>query len=130
MHKKGVVHRDIKPENIMIENSKSSLSSIKIIDFGTASQFTKEKVTDKDGLLILKTVAMNTQVGTLAYMSPELLIDRNYDEKTDMWSVGILAYVLLCNEMPFEECDTPAKYKKRLKDFVKKSKCGNLEAGH
>ena len=42
MHKKGVVHRDIKPENIMIENSKSSLSNIKIIDFGTASQFTKE----------------------------------------------------------------------------------------
>ena len=62
---------------------------------------------------------MNNRVGTLAYMSPELLVDGNYDEKTDMWSVGILAYVLLCNEMPFEECDTPKKFSERLKLFVK-----------
>ena len=84
LHKKNIVHRDLKPENIVLEDKDSNIS-VKIIDFDTA----------------VHCIEPLTEVaGTLDYMAPEVLKKR-YDEKVDMWSLGVLLYVLLSGNSPF-----------------------------
>ena len=82
-HASGVVHRDIKPENIMY----GSDGEIKLIDFGLSKM---GKIHEH-----LKTIA-----GTPYYMAPEVL-EGSYDSKCDIWSLGVLMYVLLCGYLPF-----------------------------
>jgi len=85
-HARRVMHRDIKPENIlMLDNS--SKSSVRIIDFGISTVFTKGDVLDKC-------------IGTLLYAAPELLLG-SYDEKVDIWSIGATCYVLISGIPPF-----------------------------
>lgn len=85
-HSKSVVHRDLKPENVLLDkNEKDPI--IKIIDFGTAQIFDPEhKMTEKSG--------------TPYYIAPEVL-KRRYDSKCDVWSAGVMLYVLLCGYPPF-----------------------------
>jgi tRNA A-37 threonylcarbamoyl transferase component Bud32 len=97
MHQQGIVHRDIKPENILF-TSKEEGSPIKIIDFGLARQFNKSQ-----------DVSMRTVVGTPYYIAPEVL-RKDYDESCDLWSVGIIAYILLCGYPPFNGADNSAVY--------------------
>lgn len=87
MHKQGVVHRDIKPENILLE-TKEEDSSIKIIDFGLAR---KHDVAEPP---------MSTIVGTPYYIAPEVL-RKHYTKSCDVWSTGVVAYILLCGYPPF-----------------------------
>ena len=97
MHDNNVVHRDIKPENIMLEGStQGELDTIKIIDFGTAARSSQ------------RGCAFKEKVGTFAYMAPEIMIkspkeepEPLYDEQVDMWSLGVMAYALLCGRLPF-----------------------------
>lgn len=85
-HEVHIVHRDLKPENILFENDKAD-ARLKIIDFGTSQHFQpKEK--------------MRRFIGTSYYMAPEV-IDKNYDEKCDVWSLGVILYILLCGLPPF-----------------------------
>ena len=87
-HGMNIVHRDLKPENILIvKRMKNGCHPIKIIDFGTAKIFSKEK---KETLLI----------GSAYYIAPEVL-DRNYTEKCDLWSCGVIMYILLTGRPPF-----------------------------
>ena len=87
-HNMGIVHRDIKPENIMISHRESNgLLHIKLIDFGTAKLFEEG---DKH----------RSFVGSSYYIAPEVL-RRIYDEKCDLWSVGVIMYILLCGKPPF-----------------------------
>jgi len=88
MHKHSIVHRDIKPENILFETTDED-SPIKIIDFGLARKHF--------GVL---EPPMTTIVGTPYYISPEIL-RKNYDKSCDLWSVGVVAYILLCGYPPF-----------------------------
>ena len=84
LHSINIVHRDIKPENIMLmQNGKD----IKVIDFGTAIELPKRKKLTK-------------LIGTSYYLAPEV-INKNYDEKCDIWSAGIILYILLCGYPPF-----------------------------
>ena len=83
-HASGVVHRDIKPENIMVDLD----GELKFIDFGLSKKFS-------DHSKSLKTV-----VGTPFYMAPEV-IESKYNEKCDIWSLGVLMYVLLSGYLPF-----------------------------
>ena len=86
-HQNNIVHRDLKPENILLEDKGSDLI-IKIIDWGCAKNFKKnEKLTNKNG--------------TPYYIAPEVL-EGNYDEKCDVWSCGVILYIMLCGYPPFD----------------------------
>jgi serine/threonine protein kinase len=88
MHDHKIVHRDLKFENIMFEN-KSAEAEIKVIDFGLSKKF----VSSKMGI-------MREGVGTLYSMAPQVL-QGIYTSQADMWSVGVLAYMLLSSHRPF-----------------------------
>jgi calcium/calmodulin-dependent protein kinase I len=84
----GVVHRDLKPENILLTGEQRI---VKITDFGFARYF------DED--------LMRTSCGTPCFMAPEILRRSGYSDKVDNWSIGVIAYVLLCGFPPFDEKD-------------------------
>jgi tRNA A-37 threonylcarbamoyl transferase component Bud32 len=98
MHRQGVVHRDIKPENILFTSKDDDTSPIKIIDFGLARKFNARE-----------DVSMSTVVGTPYYIAPEVL-QKDYDSACDLWSVGVIAYILLCGYPPFNGADNAAVY--------------------
>ena len=87
MHYKGYVHRDIKPENILIDGSDNSL---KLIDFGLSIKLDKNKTNAK----------LEDRQGTPYYLAPEVLM-KNYDFKCDIWSCGVVLYIMLCGRPPF-----------------------------
>jgi NIMA (never in mitosis gene a)-related kinase len=91
-HSQKVIHRDIKPEHILLTNN----YQIKLIDFGLSKQIEKSSQFNK------------TQVGTIIYMSPEMIKEENYSYHTDIWSLGCLIYELMKLDHPFS--DNPLKY--------------------
>ncbi len=86
-HEQGIVHRDIKPANIMTTDD----GIIKIVDFGVAKLAGITRVT-RDG----------TTVGTAAYMSPEQALGKEVDQKTDIWSLGVVLYEMITGDPPFK----------------------------
>ena len=97
LHDNKILHRDIKLENIMISkkeidiNTGEELFWVKIIDFGTAKIFEKNK-------------SENDVVGSSYYIAPEVL-KQNYNEKCDTWSVGVILYMMLVGRAPFDGKD-------------------------
>ena len=90
LHSKNIMHRDIKPENIMLTKKitkKNKKFEIKLIDFGTAKFFIKGKKETKF-------------IGTSYYIAPDVLKE-SYDQKCDVWSCGVIMYILLCGYPPF-----------------------------
>lgn len=85
-HKNKIVHRDLKPENILLEQNKE-FDQIKIIDFGTSLVYDPNKQLDE-------------KLGTPYYIAPEVL-NKNYGEKCDIWSCGVICYILLSGQPPF-----------------------------
>ena len=85
-HSNKIVHRDLKPENILLENKDLNNPIIKLIDWGGARFFSDFKMTKVNG--------------TPYYIAPEVLKEI-YDEKCDIWSAGIIFYILLCGYPPF-----------------------------
>ncbi|EXX60887.1 kinase-like protein [Rhizophagus irregularis] len=90
MHQRNIVHRDLKPDNLLLFDK----GLVKICDFGHCGVLTNDK--EK-----LKGVG----VGTPVYRSPELVLGLPHNEKTDIWSIGVLTYMFLTNESPFEDDD-------------------------
>jgi serine/threonine-protein kinase len=85
-HRRGVLHRDIKPENILIDHE----GTVKVMDFGIAhalgaARLTRERVV----------------IGTLEYMPPERILNREMDQRSDVYSVGVLLFEMLCGRLPF-----------------------------
>ncbi|KAF4316602.1 hypothetical protein BBO99_00008941 [Phytophthora kernoviae] len=100
MHERGVIHRDLKPENMLLAVSTrrvdgrrrrqdvASALDVKIIDFGFAK--------------VLSEGATSTSfLGTGGYLAPEILLRKPYATAVDMWSFGVLTYLLLCGRLPF-----------------------------
>jgi calcium/calmodulin-dependent protein kinase I len=89
LHTQGIVHRDLKPENLLFQD-KTEYSQVKITDFGLAKYTSGPQASP-----------MTTACGTPGYVAPEVISGTEYDSKVDMWSLGVITYVILCGFPPF-----------------------------
>ncbi|XP_011307070.1 calcium/calmodulin-dependent protein kinase type 1 isoform X4 [Fopius arisanus] len=130
MHEQGVVHRDLKPENLLYYSPDED-SKIMISDFGLSKM-------EDSGI-------MATACGTPGYVAPEVLAQRPYGKAVDVWSIGVISYILLCGYPPFYdesdanlfaqilkgefEFDSPYwdDISDSAKDFIHKLMCVNVE---
>ncbi len=104
-HERGVVHRDIKPDNILIN---SEDGRVMVTDFGIA-----RAVSDGDARL----TATGMAIGTPAYMSPEQSMgEREVDGRSDLYSLGVVAYQMVTGELPFNASSTPALLVKHISE--------------
>ncbi|KAL5758872.1 hypothetical protein ACOSP7_021483 [Xanthoceras sorbifolium] len=98
-HSRGVYHRDIKPENLLLDENEN----LKISDFGLSALADCKR---QDGLL-------HTTCGTPAYVAPEVINRKGYDgEKADIWSCGVVLFVLLAGYLPFHDSNLMEMYRK------------------
>ncbi|WJX58446.1 CBL-interacting serine/threonine-protein kinase 10 [Trifolium repens] len=98
-HSRGVYHRDIKPENILLDENEN----LKISDFGLSALAESRR---QDGLL-------HTTCGTPAYVAPEVIKRKGYDgSKADIWSCGVVLFVLLAGYVPFNDSNLMDMYRK------------------
>lgn len=88
MHQQKITHRDLKPENILLESSNLKKLEVKIADFGFSCIFDP-----KQGLDLV--------LGSPLYMAPEIIMGQTYNEKVDIWSTGVITYMLLSGRNPF-----------------------------
>jgi DNA helicase-2/ATP-dependent DNA helicase PcrA len=99
-HEHGIVHRDLKPENLMINRD----GYAKILDFGLAKLIARDKKTPVDStektVMRVKTQA-GTIMGTIHYMSPEQILGRKIDQRSDVFSFGIVLYEMVTGQRPF-----------------------------
>ncbi|MHC4932897.1 MAG: BREX system ATP-binding domain-containing protein, partial [Planctomycetota bacterium] len=89
-HAREVIHRDIKPENIMISREETGETRIRVMDFGLARMSTKTRIT-QTGML----------VGTMGYVSPEQVLSKETDHRSDLYSLGTVLYESLVGSSPF-----------------------------
>jgi len=101
LHGINIVHRDLKPENL-IYLSPAADSTIKITDFGLAKYRSKQDA---------EVSSMTTACGTPGYVAPEVLKNEPYNQAVDLWSIGVILYILLCGFPPFYHESTAALYK-------------------
>jgi len=95
-HEQGVVHRDLKPENLLLSTADDN-AEVKIADFGLAK-------------LLNENTQMTTACGTPGYVAPEILSGTQYDKSVDMWSLGVIMYILLCGFPPFYDENNAALF--------------------
>jgi len=94
LHSIDIVHRDLKPENILL-SSKDNDTDIKLTDFGVVKLFEEAKPT--------RQAVTFTYIGTSCYMAPEVLLGIGYDHSVDMWSVGVILYIVVSGAHPFDQ---------------------------
>lgn len=98
-HSRGVYHRDLKPENLLLDEN----GNLKVSDFGLSALAESKR---QDGLL-------HTTCGTPAYVAPEVIHRKGYDgAKADIWSCGVVLFVLLAGYLPFQDTNLMEMYRK------------------
>lgn len=122
LHGCHILHRDVKPENILLANSESV--EVKLSDFGIA------KILEDDADDVPMPTGARcrsrayTSCGTDYYVAPEVLNGNGYDSKVDLWSLGVVVYIMLCGFPPFVEDETG------IESVYRKIKSGILEFPH
>ena len=99
MHGQGIVHRDLKAENLLFHNTEEN-SKIMICDFGLSKM-------EVSGI-------MKTLCGTATYVAPEVLAQKQYGKSVDVWSIGVITYILLCGYPPFYAENDPELFEQIL----------------
>merc|ERR1712190_168381 len=114
IHSKDIVHRDLKPENVLVDDrrSRGELLEVKLSDFGHSKLI-------NDGY----STAISSRVGTPQYWAPEVSDPRRaalgYDFSADLWSLGVVLYVMLAGSYPFEKGEPSYKnVKDSAKDLI------------
>ena len=87
-HERGVFHRDLKPENMFLPRRNIGYGELKLADFGASADLSKRR-------------SFTEMEGTAWYLAPEVLAG-SYDEKADIWSLGVILYAMLCGFLPFD----------------------------
>jgi calcium/calmodulin-dependent protein kinase I len=105
LHSNNIAHRDLKPENLLLASMDDDVH-VKLADFGFATRFKGEK-------------SLNTKCGTPDYVAPEILKGLYYDESCDLWSAGVITYIVLAGYPPF--------YEDKEEDMFKKIMAGDWE---
>lgn len=130
LHSYGIAYRDLKPENILM-SSKDDTADIKLSDFGLSKIVAPNERSDEP-------------FGTISYAAPEVLLGEEYDKSVDLWSLGVVSYLLVSGTLPFDDDNEDlileraikvepdyqspwiAKVSKEGKDFIKS--CLNKDA--
>jgi len=99
LHSKGIAHRDLKPENMLMTSGDKD-AEVKITDFGLSKFFDEQ------------TKVMQTPCGTPGYIAPEVLRMKGYGKECDVWSLGVIIYILLCGFPPFYADNDAQLYEK------------------
>jgi serine/threonine protein kinase len=100
LHDRNIVHRDLKPENLLLKSLDND-SDIKLADFGFATKVDGDNIT--------------TQCGTPGYMAPDILTGTPYGKAVDMWSFGVILYILLGGYPPFHDENQRTLFRKIMK---------------
>jgi len=104
-HAQGIVHRDLKPENVYLEKRGTNPEFVKILDFGIAKVMKGDGTVDPHAPQL---TATGQTLGTLEYMSPEQLMGKQLDGRSDIYALGVLAYELSTGRLPFPDAKGPA----------------------
>jgi eukaryotic-like serine/threonine-protein kinase len=99
-HREGVLHRDLKPENILLPGGEIEA---KVLDFGVAKLLADvaQSESNPEGETMAALTIAGTIIGTPAYMAPEQLSATDLDARTDVFALGVIAYEMLCGDLPF-----------------------------
>ncbi len=103
-HAQGIVHRDLKPENIYLESRPGNPEFVKILDFGIAKVMRGDSIDPQSPQL----TATGQTLGTLEYMSPEQLMGKQLDGRSDVYALGVVAYEMITGRLPFPDAKGPA----------------------
>ena len=106
-HTLGIVHRDLKPENIYLENRPGNPEFVKILDFGIAKVM-RGDASGLGGDMSPQLTATGQTLGTLEYMSPEQLMGKPLDGRSDIYGLGVVAFEMLTGRLPFPDAVGPA----------------------
>ena len=111
LHSLNIIHRDIKPENLLLDNN----FRIKLCDYGWATHYNNNE-------------HINTFCGTPEYVAPEIIKKEFYDEKIDIWSIGVLLFEMICNYSPFSDKNNNERFKNIIKGKINWPKNINFKA--
>ena len=115
MHSYGIAHRDLKLENIIMLDDTDE-SQLKIVDFGLSKMIgPNETASDPFGTLVSQLLILTSWQ---SYVAPEVLIQRPYGKNVDLWSLGVIIYVLLSGMLPFDSDDNKETARQTIYDPV------------